>query len=147
VTNLARQQSETCVVCKRTYGNSSKPRWAFDERGNLAGTMHTSCDWQTPYWSASGEMDLDAARFEVWCFNVYRVDLERDGDAWFALLLADGVPSVDGSLTRQQEDLVQWWTVRGGLHLGRDRAAGIVEAYRAMVARYRAWVSALSVLA
>jgi hypothetical protein len=65
-----------CLVCGRAYaGRPARPRWAFSHDGRLVGSVHAAHAQQPtrdfPYWTADGELSVEAARFEVWQANVW----------------------------------------------------------------------------
>src|SRR5258708_39632931 len=91
----------TCLVCGRRYaGRPTKPRWAFAHDGHLVGSVHASHTQQPardfPYWTAEGTLSLEAARYEVWRWNIFPRPVTgfRASDEGWAFTLAAGEPSV-----------------------------------------------------
>lgn len=141
----------SCLCCGRSYaGRAARPRWAFAHDGHLVGSVHTYHEnahgRSFPYWTSDGEQELETARFEVWRFRVHgRVIVEETGgtphqsDEWCAFTLADGAARRDGQLSDRQTEQLEWWLSVGPMKLGEQRRTGILRAYHALLAQYRAW--------
>ena len=128
--------TRSCAICHRLYRGNAKSRWLFDPSGKLRGTVHTSCHVPAAWHAFETTTPLEEARRMVWNFYIERCE-DVHSDEWYATFLLEHGDAVE--LNDKQRELLEWWTVKGPLKLGEERAEWIVEAYRARVSRYLAW--------
>ena len=118
--------ADVCFLCERRFTKQSKPRWAFDADLKTRGRVHTGCAPLNFNWNETTNLENEEeARLAIFC---YRHPQQYNSPEWRActLILAPA----------HQQEFIEWWTVKGPLHMTPEYLKTVLEAKEKLLAEF-----------